>query len=163
MSVYSSSFIAPTHPIPTAGLGLNTALLEAHNLAWKLGLVLNHTANPSILGTYAKERHAVAKELVDMDRQLVTIYADLEKQNVDDFESEATAQWLKKLQMFQAKNYAVSAILCSQSGCGISITDFSVALYVCSTKLVLRLCMRRICSSCLSPTPRPILITYLIQ
>ncbi|KAF9567998.1 hypothetical protein CPC08DRAFT_702816, partial [Agrocybe pediades] len=94
---------------PRAGLGLNTALLEGQNLAWKLGLVLRGEAQPSILSTYASERHSVAKELIDMDRQLVNIYADLEKQNIDNFASEETAAWLKKLQMFQAANYAYQA------------------------------------------------------
>lgn len=94
-----------------AGLGLNTALLEGHNLAWKLGLVLNGVAKPEVLATYAAERQSVAKELIDMDRQLVTIYADLERQNVDDFASVETAAWLKKLQVFQAKNYAVRSFL----------------------------------------------------
>ncbi|KAF8813039.1 hypothetical protein BYT27DRAFT_7158778 [Phlegmacium glaucopus] len=97
---------------PRAGLGLNTALLEGQNLAWKLGLVLRGVAKPEILSTYASERHAVAKELIDMDRQLVTIYADLEKQNTDNFASEETAAWLKKLQVFQAKNYAYQAGAC---------------------------------------------------
>ncbi|KAF8810821.1 hypothetical protein BYT27DRAFT_7185492 [Phlegmacium glaucopus] len=94
---------------PRAGLGLNTALLEGQNLAWKLGLVLGGVAKPEILSTYASERHSVAKELIEMDRQLVTIYADLEKLNTDNFVSEETAAWLKKLQIFQAKNYAYQA------------------------------------------------------
>ncbi|KAF8808445.1 hypothetical protein BYT27DRAFT_7096752 [Phlegmacium glaucopus] len=94
---------------PRAGLGLNTALLEGQNLAWKLGLVLRGVAKPEILSTYASERHSVAKELIDMDRQLVTIYTDVDKLNTDNFASEETAAWLKKLQIFQAKNYAVSS------------------------------------------------------
>ena len=105
------TLLQDTYMLIIAGLGLNTALLEAQNLAWKLGLVLHGVAKSEVLATYAGERHSVAKELVDMDRQLVTIYADLERQNVDDFESEETAAWLKKLQMFQAKNYAVCSFL----------------------------------------------------
>ncbi|KIK63253.1 hypothetical protein GYMLUDRAFT_41568 [Collybiopsis luxurians FD-317 M1] len=94
---------------PRAGLGLNTALLEAHNLAWKLGLVLDGAAGPDILKTYSLERQAVAGELIDMDRKLVAIYAGLEQQNVDDFGSEKTAEWLQKLNQFQAANYAYQA------------------------------------------------------
>ncbi|KAE9391857.1 hypothetical protein BT96DRAFT_959459 [Gymnopus androsaceus JB14] len=94
---------------PRAGLGLNTALLEAHNLSWKLSLVLQGIAKPSVLQTYADERHGVAKELIDMDRQLVGLYAGLEQQNVDDFAGKGTKEWLKKLQMFQAANYAYQA------------------------------------------------------
>ncbi|KAK7053492.1 hypothetical protein VNI00_004118 [Paramarasmius palmivorus] len=94
---------------PRAGMGLNTALLEGHNLAWKLALVLKGVVRPSILSTYATERHAVGKQLVSMDRQLVGLYAGLEQQSTKDFTSEATAQWLEKLRLFQAENYAFQA------------------------------------------------------
>lgn len=111
-----------------AGLGLNTALQEGHNLAWKLGLVLSGVAKPEVLTTYAAERHSVARELIDMDRQLVTIYADLERQNGDDFGSVETAAWLKKLHTFQAKNYAVCSFL-------FQAYDITTDLSCASTKL----------------------------
>ncbi|KAF5377824.1 hypothetical protein D9615_006786 [Tricholomella constricta] len=92
---------------PRAGLGLNTAVLESHNLAWKMGLVLKGMALPQILSTYEQERHAVAKDLVRMDRRLVEIYAGLEKQSIDDFSG--AAEWLSTLHSFQAANYAYQA------------------------------------------------------
>ncbi|KAG0196543.1 hypothetical protein BGX28_010001, partial [Mortierella sp. GBA30] len=39
---------------PAGGLGLNTGVLDAHNLAWKLALVLNKVAPQSLLETYAE-------------------------------------------------------------------------------------------------------------
>ncbi|KAG6856429.1 hypothetical protein H0H87_004555 [Tephrocybe sp. NHM501043] len=90
-----------------AGLGLNTAFLESHNLAWKMGLVLNGIASPQIMSTYGLERHAVAKELVQMDRRLVEIYAGLEKQSVDNFSG--ASEWLSTLHSFQASHYAYQA------------------------------------------------------
>lgn len=92
---------------PRAGLGLNTAVLESHNLAWKMGLVLKGMAHPQILSTYEQERHGVAKDLIQMDRRLVEIYAGLEKQSIENFSN--AAEWLSTLHTFQAANYAYQA------------------------------------------------------
>jgi 2,4-dichlorophenol 6-monooxygenase len=46
--------------IPTSGLGLNSAVHDAHNLSWKLAAVLKGTANPSLLDSYETERRAAA-------------------------------------------------------------------------------------------------------
>ncbi|KAF8059572.1 FAD binding domain-containing protein [Lyophyllum atratum] len=105
-SVFFVGDACHTHS-PRAGLGLNTAVLESHNLAWKMGLVLKGTALPQILSTYEQERHAVAKDLIHMDRMLVEIYAGLEKQSIDDFSN--AAEWLSILHAFQAANYAYQA------------------------------------------------------
>ena len=40
-------------------IGMNTGVQDAHNLAWKLGLMLNGVASPSILQTYESERRPV--------------------------------------------------------------------------------------------------------
>lgn len=45
---------------PTGGLGLNTGVADAHNLAWKLAAVMRDQANPSLLETYEVERRPVA-------------------------------------------------------------------------------------------------------
>ncbi|HET6736268.1 FAD-dependent monooxygenase [Mycobacterium sp.] len=52
------------HP-PTTGLGLNTCLQDAHNLAWKLAAVLKGQADPSLLDTYGVERQPVGMRIVD--------------------------------------------------------------------------------------------------
>ena len=46
---------AHRHP-PTGGLGLNSAVHDAHNLAWKLAAVLKGTAGDALLDTYEAER-----------------------------------------------------------------------------------------------------------
>ncbi|MFI1365045.1 FAD-dependent oxidoreductase [Streptomyces griseochromogenes] len=46
---------------PTGGLGLNTALAEAHNLAWKLDAVLAGWAADELLDTYEHERRPYAQ------------------------------------------------------------------------------------------------------
>jgi putative polyketide hydroxylase len=45
---------------PTGGLGANTGVQDAHNLAWKLSAVLAGQAGPGLLDTYHAERHSVA-------------------------------------------------------------------------------------------------------
>jgi 2,4-dichlorophenol 6-monooxygenase len=49
---------AHRHP-PTGGLGLNSAVHDAHNLCWKLATVLAGHAGPELLGTYEPERRPV--------------------------------------------------------------------------------------------------------
>lgn len=45
---------------PTGGLGLNTGLQDAHNLAWKIAAVEKHGASETLLDTYESERRGVA-------------------------------------------------------------------------------------------------------
>tara|TARA_R110002110_G_scaffold275266_2_gene490477 strand:- start:1423 stop:3009 length:1587 start_codon:yes stop_codon:yes gene_type:complete len=40
---------------PTGGLGLNTGIVEAHNLAWKLAMVIKGQAGEALLDTYEAE------------------------------------------------------------------------------------------------------------
>lgn len=46
---------------PTGGLGLNTGVQDAHNLAWKLAAVETDAAAPSLLDSYEAERRPVAQ------------------------------------------------------------------------------------------------------
>ncbi|KAF9888884.1 hypothetical protein FE257_008254 [Aspergillus nanangensis] len=50
---------------PLTGLGLNTAIEDAHNLAWKLAFVLRGCAKPSLLDTYDAERRPVGRRNCD--------------------------------------------------------------------------------------------------
>ncbi|MFD3406866.1 FAD-dependent oxidoreductase [Kribbella sp. NPDC058693] len=52
------------HP-PSNGLGSNTSIQDAYNLAWKLALVLKGQAAPELLQTYDDERAPIAKQIVD--------------------------------------------------------------------------------------------------
>ncbi|MEU6371586.1 FAD-dependent monooxygenase [Streptomyces sp. NPDC046909] len=49
---------AHRHP-PTGGLGLNTAVQDVHNLAWKLDAVLSGEATDALLDSYETERRPV--------------------------------------------------------------------------------------------------------
>ncbi|MBK5288642.1 MAG: FAD-dependent monooxygenase [Acidimicrobiia bacterium] len=45
---------------PTGGLGLNTGVQDAHNLAWKLAMVARDSAADAVLDTYDTERRPIA-------------------------------------------------------------------------------------------------------
>ncbi len=54
---------------PKAGQGMNVSMQDAFNLGWKLAAVLQGRSPASLLNTYSAERQAVAKELIDFDRE----------------------------------------------------------------------------------------------
>jgi phenol 2-monooxygenase (NADPH) len=58
-----------------AGQGMNVSMADTWNLGWKLGAVLRGTAKPELLHTYSEERHAVAKELIDFDREFSKLFS----------------------------------------------------------------------------------------
>jgi 2,4-dichlorophenol 6-monooxygenase len=54
---------AHRHP-PSNGLGSNTSIQDAFNLAWKLAMVLKAQAAPALLDSYSAERAPIAKQIV---------------------------------------------------------------------------------------------------
>ena len=48
--------------MPTGGLGMNTGVTEAHNLAWKLAAMINGWGGPKLLDSYEAERLPVARD-----------------------------------------------------------------------------------------------------
>lgn len=50
---------------PTGGFGLNSGVQDAHNLAWKLAMVLQGTASDRLLDSYDDERRPVANSNAD--------------------------------------------------------------------------------------------------
>ncbi|CAE6475647.1 unnamed protein product [Rhizoctonia solani] len=60
---------------PHAGQGMNAAIGDSHNLAWKLVHVLRGWAKPQILDTYEHERRQYARELIEFDRKLSRLLA----------------------------------------------------------------------------------------
>jgi 2,4-dichlorophenol 6-monooxygenase len=62
--VFLAGDAAHRHP-PTTGLGLNTAIQDAHNLAWKLAAVIHGQASPALLDSYQPERQAIGLRNVD--------------------------------------------------------------------------------------------------
>ena len=58
---------------PTGGLGLNSGLQDAHNLAWKIAAVVAGQAADPLLDTYERERQPVARR--NADQSLVNVQA----------------------------------------------------------------------------------------
>jgi hypothetical protein len=54
---------------PKAGQGMNVSMQDTFNLGWKLASVLRGRCAPHLLDTYSAERQAIAKELIDFDRE----------------------------------------------------------------------------------------------
>jgi len=52
------------HP-PMNGLGSNTSIQDAYNLSWKLALVLQGKADPTLLQSYSEERVPVGRQVVE--------------------------------------------------------------------------------------------------
>ena len=55
---------------PLGGLGMNTGIQDAYNLAWKLALVARGRAPDALLESYEKERRAVAEDMVATTRAM---------------------------------------------------------------------------------------------
>ena len=66
------------HP-PSSGLGSNTCIQDAFNLAWKLAFVLRGEAGPELLDSYSVERGPVGKQIVMRANQSRVDYAPLNK------------------------------------------------------------------------------------
>ncbi|KAK0634498.1 FAD binding domain-containing protein [Bombardia bombarda] len=60
---------------PKAGQGMNTAFLDAQNLAWKIHAVEAGFANKSILETYEPERKDVAETLLSFDNKYAKLFS----------------------------------------------------------------------------------------
>jgi phenol 2-monooxygenase (NADPH) len=73
-SVFIAGDACHTHS-PKAGQGMNVSMQDAFNLGWKLVSVLRKRCPPALLHTYSAERRAIAKELIDFDREWAALLA----------------------------------------------------------------------------------------
>lgn len=60
---------------PKAGQGMNTSMMDAYNLGWKLAGVIRGQLAPAVLNTYQTERLKVAQELIDVDYKLSRLFS----------------------------------------------------------------------------------------
>jgi phenol 2-monooxygenase len=60
---------------PKAGQGMNVSMQDGFNLGWKLAAVLRRRAAPQLLQTYSAERQAIARELIEFDREWAALLA----------------------------------------------------------------------------------------
>ena len=60
---------------PKAGQGMNTAFLDAQNLAWKIHHVESGFADRSILKSYESERKLIAENLLNFDSAYAKLFS----------------------------------------------------------------------------------------
>ncbi|KAF2131357.1 hypothetical protein P153DRAFT_285958 [Dothidotthia symphoricarpi CBS 119687] len=72
--VFMGGDVCHTHS-PKAGQGMNTAFLDAVNLAWKIHHVESGFANRSLLSTYESERKLIAETLLDFDARYAKLFS----------------------------------------------------------------------------------------
>ena len=60
---------------PKAGQGMNVSMQDGFNLGWKLASVLRQRCSPRLLQTYSAERQAIARELIEFDREWAALLA----------------------------------------------------------------------------------------
>jgi phenol 2-monooxygenase len=81
-SVFIAGDACHTHS-PKAGQGMNVSMQDTFNLGWKLAAVLRRRCAPRLLHTYSAERQAIAKELIDFDREWASILASAKGDGAD--------------------------------------------------------------------------------
>jgi 2,4-dichlorophenol 6-monooxygenase len=84
------------HP-PSSGLGSNTCMQDAFNLAWKLAYVVKGHAGPKLLESYSLERAPVGAQIVARANQSRLDYAPLNKCFRDPEAADPVASGLEKL------------------------------------------------------------------
>lgn len=60
---------------PKAGQGMNVSMQDTFNLGWKLAAVLRGQSEPWLLHSYSQERQAIARELIDFDREFAKMFS----------------------------------------------------------------------------------------
>jgi 2-polyprenyl-6-methoxyphenol hydroxylase-like FAD-dependent oxidoreductase len=95
--VFLAGDAAHVHPI-AGGLGMNSGIQDAHNLGWKLGLVLSGRATPGLLETYDEERLPVASWLLDITSERLAAVLEAIKETGGGVDAVATAE-LSQLQL----------------------------------------------------------------
>lgn len=98
------------HP-PSNGLGSNTSIQDAFNLAWKLAFVLQGHADPSLLASYSAERQPVGRQVVLRANQSRLEYASLNECFRTTGESDPVAATVTKLRDPSPQGVAVREAL----------------------------------------------------
>lgn len=82
-----------------AGQGMNVSMQDGFNLGWKLASVLRGQAPRELLATYAAERHTIAQNLIDFDREWSSMMAASQDDGAD---PEALAEFYTRTAEFPA-------------------------------------------------------------
>lgn len=72
---------------------MNVSMQDTYNLGWKLGAVINGTANRAILKTYQSERRRIAQDLIDFDHRFSRLFSGRPAKDVMDEEGISMAEF----------------------------------------------------------------------
>ena len=98
---------------PTGGMGLNTGVADAHNLAWKLAAVLDGRAPEALLDTYEPERRPVAA--TNCDQSTANAFKMLLLAEALDLGPTSTADDLAAVLADPARRPAIDAAVAEQA------------------------------------------------
>ena len=84
------------HP-PSSGLGSNTSIQDAFNLAWKLAYVVKGWAGPKLLESYSSERAPVGAQIVDRANRSRLEYGPINEAFRTEGQADPVAAGLAKL------------------------------------------------------------------
>lgn len=98
------------HP-PSSGLGSNTCMQDAFNLAWKLAYVVNGWASPAVLESYSDERAPVGAQIVARANQSRVDYAPLRAAFATEGTADPVAAGLAKINAPTPEGVEVRAAL----------------------------------------------------
>lgn len=86
---------------PANGLGANTSMLDAYNLAWKLKLVIQGTASPDLLSTYSTERQPTGRAIIERSMKSVQEFTTVAT-SIGFAEKQTTEERQEKLDLLSA-------------------------------------------------------------
>jgi 2,4-dichlorophenol 6-monooxygenase len=96
---------------PTGGLGLNSGVQDAHNLAWKLAAVEHGWAPAALLDSYESERRPVAKSNADQSlRNALRLFAVAAALGITDLSEASRARMQETLASEQGRARVQAAI-----------------------------------------------------
>lgn len=93
---------AHRHP-PTGGLGLNSAIQDAHNLCWKIAAVLAGHASDRLLDSYEPERRAVTRRNVERSVESALNHLSMGQTLGFDPAASADANWSQLERLWSGK------------------------------------------------------------
>ncbi|SFJ62332.1 phenol 2-monooxygenase [Bosea sp. OK403] len=128
-AVFIAGDACHTHS-PKAGQGMNVSMQDSFNLGWKLAAVLRGQCRPELLHSYSAERQAIARELIDFDREWAKMLSAPLKTSqtgdgVDPKDVEAYFVRHGRYTAGTATRYAASALIGEPSHAGLA-TGFPI-------------------------------------
>ncbi|KAF8555667.1 hypothetical protein OG21DRAFT_1410564 [Imleria badia] len=103
---------------PKAGQGMNASMNDAHNLAWKLALVIRGWAEMSLLPTYESERRKYAQDLIAFDKTFSTLFSG-KPVTANNTDGVSHQQFLKAFQTFGGFSSGIGV----HYGPSVAVTD----------------------------------------